>query len=43
MNDYEVGGGMNAMYGGVNDFAAIPRVVATKNKYKDPYGHTYDQ
>ena len=25
-------------YGGVGDFAAMPRVVQGKPKYKDPYG-----
>ncbi len=34
MLDYGRGG-----YGG-NDFAAMPKVVQNKNKYKDPYGNT---
>ena len=25
-------------YGGPNDFAAMPKVVQGKPKYKDPYG-----
>jgi hypothetical protein len=25
-------------YGGVGDFAAMPRVIQGKPKYKDPYG-----
>ena len=32
------GGSLQAPYGGGQDFAAMPRVVATKAKYKDPYG-----
>ena len=27
-------------YGGANDFAAMPKVVQGKPKYKDPYGKT---
>lgn len=32
-----VPGTMTGAYG-VNDFAAMPKVVAGKPKYKDPYG-----
>lgn len=36
MLDYGRGGAMGGMYGG-NDFAAQPKVVQGKLKYKDPY------
>jgi hypothetical protein len=38
MLDYGRGmGGVGASYGG-NDFAAMPKVIQGKPKYKDPYG-----
>jgi hypothetical protein len=36
MLDYGRPSGMQ--YGGVNDFAAMPKVIQGKPKYKDPYG-----
>lgn len=38
---FEYGGG-NAMAGsyGANNFAAMPKVVQGKGKYKDPYGRS---
>ena len=35
------GGSLQGPYGG-NDFAAMPRVIQNKNKYKDPYGGDKD-
>jgi hypothetical protein len=38
MLDY--GRGMGQMpYGGAGDFSAMPKVIAGKPKYKDPYGN----
>ena len=35
MMDYNNNGGMDPRY---NNFSAAPKIVASKPKYKDPYG-----
>jgi hypothetical protein len=37
MLDYGRGGNLAGPYG-QNNFAAMPKVISNKNKYKDPYG-----
>jgi hypothetical protein len=40
MLDYGRGVGMTGGYGAGGDFAAMPKVISGKPKYKDPYGQT---
>jgi hypothetical protein len=43
MLDYGRGVGMAGGYGAGGDFAAMPKVISGKPKYKDPYGSIKDQ